>query len=91
MDQKSIELKAGKKEKSISNFFFDKPGWVDGEVRLSADRLPPDNVFYFPLKVREKMKVLIVDGDPSTSLRASESYYLVECPESREVRKDRLS
>ena len=33
--------------------------------------------FYFPLKVREKVRVLIVDGDPRTSLKASESYYLV--------------
>jgi len=36
-------------------------------VRLSGDRLSVDDVFYFPLKVREKMKVLIVDGDPRTS------------------------
>ena len=39
--------------------------------------MPSDDIFYFPLKVREKIKVLIVDGDPKTSLKASESYYLM--------------
>jgi len=77
VDQKSIDLKAGEDEKASFELFLDRPGWVDGEVRLSGDRLSVDDVFYFPLKVREKMKVLIVDGDPRTSLRSSESYYLV--------------
>jgi len=75
-DQKSLELKAGEEGRIYFELLFERPGWVDGEVRLSADRLPSDNVFYFPLKVREKVKALIVDGDPRTSLRASESYYL---------------
>jgi len=75
-DQKSLELKAGEEGRMYFDLLFDRPGWVDGEVRLSADRLLTDNVFYFPIKVREKVRVLIVDGDPRTSLRASESYFL---------------
>jgi hypothetical protein len=55
----------------------EKPGWIDGEVRLTPDRLAADDVFYFPLKVHEKVKALVVDGDPKTSLKAGESYYLV--------------
>lgn len=77
VDQKSIDLKAGEDGKASFELFLDKPGWVNGEVRLSGDRLSMDDVFYFPLKVREKIKVLIVDGDPRTSLRTRESYYLV--------------
>jgi hypothetical protein len=77
VDQKSIDLKAGEDGRTSFELFLDRPGWVNGEVRLSGDRLSVDDVFYFPLKVREKMKVLIVDGDPRTSLRSSESYYLV--------------
>jgi hypothetical protein len=77
VDQKSIDLKAGEDGKASFELFLDKPGWVNGEVRLSGDRLSIDDVFYFSLKVREKIKVLIVDGDPRTSLRTSESYYLV--------------
>jgi len=77
VDQKSIHLKAGEEGKAYFELFLEKPGWIDGEVRLSEDRLPSDDIFYFPLRVREKVKVLIVDGDPKTSLKASESYYLV--------------
>jgi hypothetical protein len=77
VDQKSIDLKAGEEGKVYFELFLEKTGWIDGEVRLSDDRLPSDDIFYFPLKVREKVKVLTVDGDPKTSLKASESYYLV--------------
>jgi hypothetical protein len=77
VDQKSIDVKAGEDGKVYFELFLEKPGWIDGEVRLSEDRLPSDDIFYFPLKVREKVKVLIVDGDPRTSLKASESYYLL--------------
>jgi hypothetical protein len=76
-DQKSIDLKGGEDGRVSFELFLDKPGWINGEVRLSGDRLSADDAFYFPLKVREKIKVLIVDGDPRTSLRSSESYYVV--------------
>jgi len=78
IDQKSIDVKAGEDGKVYFELFLEKPNWIDGEVRLSEDRLPSDDIFYFPLKVREKVKVLIVDGDPRTSLKASESYYLLD-------------
>jgi hypothetical protein len=77
VDQKLMDLKAGEDGRASFELFLDRPGWVNGEVRLSGDRLSIDDVFYFPLKVREKIKVLIVDGDPRTSLRSSESYYVV--------------
>ena len=77
VDQKSIDLKAGEEGKALFDLFLGRAGWVNGEVRCSEDRLASDDIFYFPLKVREKIRVLIVDGDPRTSLKASESYYLV--------------
>jgi hypothetical protein len=76
MDQKTVELKARGEGKIFFEFFPDRPGWMDGEIRLSGDSLAGDDVFYFPLKVRERVKVLIVDGDPGRSLKTSESYYL---------------
>jgi hypothetical protein len=76
-DQKSIDLKGREEGKITFELFFDKPGWLNGEVRLSGDRLSTDDQFYFPLKVRERVRVLIVDGDPKRSLKGSESYYLV--------------
>ena len=75
-DQKSIDLKAGQEGKVFFELFLEKPGWADGEVRLSGDALPLDDVYYFPLKIREKVRALIVDGDPRRALKAGESYYL---------------
>lgn len=75
-EQKAVEIRAGGEGKAVFETFFESPGWVDGEVRLSEDRLSLDDRFYFSMKVREKIKVLIVDGSPGTSLMASESYYL---------------
>jgi len=82
IDQKSIDLKSGQDGKVFFDLLVEKPGWIDGEVTLSTDRLSSDDVFYFPLRVRDKVKVLVVDGDPKTSLKASESYFLasVLCP-----------
>ncbi len=77
VDQKSIDLKAGEDTQAFFELFLEKPGWIDGEVRLTGDRFPLDDIYYFSLKVREKINVLIVDGAPRTSLKASESYYLV--------------
>jgi len=76
VDQKSVSLKPGEEGKVYFELFLTKPGWIDGEVRLSEDKLPLDDVFYFSLNVREKVKVLVVDGDPKTSLKAAESFLL---------------
>ncbi|UCD78343.1 MAG: BatA domain-containing protein [Desulfobacterales bacterium] len=76
-DQKSIEIPAGQDATISFDLRLDTPGWVHGKLTLTADRLPADDIFYFPLWVREKVNVLVVDGDPKTSLRASEHYYLV--------------
>jgi hypothetical protein len=76
-DQKTITLRPGGEEKVTFNLVVDNPGWMDGEVTLSSDRLPSDDVFYFPMMVKEKVKVLIVDGDPGSSLKSSESYFLL--------------
>jgi hypothetical protein len=76
-DQKSIDLAAGQEATLFFDLRPDTPGWVHGTLTLTADRLPADDIFYFPLWVREKIEVLVVDGDPKASLRAGEHYYLV--------------
>jgi hypothetical protein len=77
VDQKSIDVNAMGEGKVYFELCPDKKGWVNGEVRLSRDNLSLDDSFYFPLKVREKIKVLIIDGSPKASLKDSESYFLV--------------
>ena len=76
-DQKTIHLHPGGEAKASFSLLLDNPGWLDGEVVLSPDRLPSDDVYYFPLLVKEKVNVLVVDGDPGSSLKANESYFLV--------------
>ncbi|HVP77196.1 MAG TPA: BatA and WFA domain-containing protein [Thermodesulfobacteriota bacterium] len=77
VDQKSIDIDAMGEGKVYFELSLDKKGWVSGEVRLSGDNLSQDDSFYFPWKVREKIKVLIIDGAPKASLKESESYYLI--------------
>jgi hypothetical protein len=76
VDQKSIALEPGQEGTVYFELLVDKPGWQDGEIKLSADRLAVDDVYYFTVKTFDKVKVLVVDGDPRTSLKASESYFL---------------
>jgi hypothetical protein len=77
VEQKSIDLPAGEDGKIFFDLALEKPGWVKGEIRLAGDRLPLDDQFYFPFKARERVKVLVVDGDPRPALKASESFFLV--------------
>ena len=77
VDQKSIALKSGQEGKIYFELLLDKSGWQDGEVKLSPDRLALDDVLYFTVKVFDKVNVLVIDGDPKTSLKASESYFLL--------------
>jgi len=77
VDQKAIALPTGQDATVYFEFLIEKPGWQDGEIRLSPDRLALDDVFYFTVKVFDKVNVLVIDGDPRASLKASESYFLL--------------
>jgi len=76
IDQKSITLESGQDGKVYFELLVEKPGWQDGEIKLSPDHLAFDDVLYFTVKVFDKVKVLVIDGDPRTSLKASESYFV---------------
>jgi hypothetical protein len=75
-DQKMVEPDAREEADAVFELNCDRPGWRSGEARISRDNLPADDVFYFPLLVREKIRIAVVDGDPRGSMRESESYYL---------------
>ncbi len=52
-------------------------------VRLKAeiapsdgDGLPDDNVRYFPARVKQGLRVLLIDGDPSSSYGESETFFM---------------
>jgi Aerotolerance regulator N-terminal/von Willebrand factor type A domain len=48
-----------------------------GEVHLESDRFAEDDRFYYALRTVAPVRVLVVDGDPGTSLFDSEVFYLL--------------
>jgi hypothetical protein len=53
-----------------------RAGAQTGQVTLKKDGLAGSAVAHFVLDAQDKLKVLIVDGDPQTSLVQSESFFL---------------
>ena len=76
-DQKTVDLEPFERVKTILEFRADRSGWVRAEVNITQDKLAVDDSYYLTLKLTEKLRALVVDGDPKTSLKGSETYYLV--------------
>jgi hypothetical protein len=55
---------------------IDKPGSHTGQINLKADGLAGNGTAHFVLDAQDSIKVLIIDGDPQTSLVQSESFFL---------------
>ncbi len=71
-----MELKAGRE--TTKDFFYDFPeeGTYLGKVEVQEDSLPCDDRFYFKTEASEKIRVLLIDGDPGISSFSSETFYL---------------
>ena len=54
-----------------------------GEVRLQGDAFAEDDRFYVALQTVSPARVLVVDGDPGTSLFDSETFYLLSALQPR--------
>ena len=54
-----------------------------GEVRLQGDAFTEDDRFYVGLQKVAPARVLVVDGDPGTSLFESETFYLLSALQPR--------
>ena len=54
-----------------------------GEVRLQGDAFAEDDRFYIALQTVAPARVLVVDGDPGTSLFESETFYLFSALQPR--------
>ena len=54
-----------------------------GEVRLQGDAFTEDDRFYVALQTVAPARVLMVDGDPGTSLFESETFYLLSALQPR--------
>ncbi len=56
-----------------------------GEVRLEGDGFAEDDRFYYALRTVTPVHVLLVDGDPGTSLFDSEIFYLLHALQPRGI------
>jgi len=71
-----VDLKGG--TEADKDFFYNFPqrGTYLGKVEIQEDSLPSDDRFYFKTDALEKIKVLLIDGDPGISSFSSETFYL---------------
>jgi len=52
------------------------PGTHFGQVTLKKEGLAGNSAAHFALDAQDKLKILVVDGDPQTSLAQSETFFL---------------
>jgi hypothetical protein len=77
LDQRLVDLPGGRTMEVSFEVALDQPGMRAGAIRMAEDAIPGDDVFYFTLPVRKALRVLVIDGDPRTTLVASETFYLL--------------
>jgi hypothetical protein len=77
LDQRLIDLPKGTSTEVSFDVAFDQPGYRRVAIQLASDALPADDTFYMTVPVRKALRVLLVDGDPRTTLVASETFYVM--------------
>ena len=75
-DEKQVTL-SGDAESTVDfQFKLDRPGSHSGYVSLHGEGLSEHLRHYFTLHTRDRLNVLLVDGDPQRALVASETFFL---------------
>lgn len=75
-EQKSVSVPP--QAESVVSFQFTptQAGSYRGYVALKKDGLAGNSTYYFTLHAQDRIRVLVVDGDPQTSLVQSETFFL---------------
>jgi len=71
-----VDLKGAREADKDFFYNFPQQGTYLGKVEIQEDSLPSDDRFYFKTDALEKIKVLLLDGDPGISSFSSETFYL---------------
>jgi aerotolerance regulator-like protein/VWA domain-containing protein len=74
--QKTLKLEAGQEVKKEFTFPLKGNDPVQGVIEIPDDSLLVDNQRFFSFQPDQKIKVLVVDGDPRTVAHQRESFYL---------------
>jgi len=64
----SLDLEPGQGALVAFNQIFDQPGVRACTVRITGDRLAADDVGHLALRVRQNVRVLVVNGKPDTAV-----------------------
>lgn len=71
------EIKPAGTARKTFHYTFQRPGYHALRVQTRADALRPDDQRFLAVRVRDGIKVLIVDGDFGAGGRDAESFHLV--------------
>jgi hypothetical protein len=74
---KTISVAAGGAEPIVFSIPIDRPGLYQGYVEVAADDgFPADNRRWVAFEARSAEKLLLVDGEPGSTVFGNETYYL---------------
>ena len=74
--RQAIELDGGEEKEVPFTIQFNEPGYRLIQARLDPDILPLDNRRWLTVPVRDRIRVLLVDGEPGSGPFQSETGYL---------------
>ncbi|MBI2880089.1 MAG: BatA domain-containing protein [Candidatus Tectomicrobia bacterium] len=77
LEERTVRVPAGGEAEVSFKTQFAEPGFRPGKVQVRSEGLTADDAFHFALFVRDGPRVLLVDGDPKTSLLGGETFYLM--------------
>jgi len=60
------------------NHLFDRPGVRSCTVRVGGDRLPADDIGYLTLRVRQSVRVLVLNGKPDAASPQKDAAFFLE-------------
>ncbi len=75
-DEKQVTLPPGAESTIGFRFKLERPGSHSGYVSLHGDGFSGNRRHYFTLHTRDRLNLLLVDGDPQRALVASETFFL---------------
>ncbi|HWO43143.1 MAG TPA: BatA domain-containing protein [Candidatus Eisenbacteria bacterium] len=75
-DQKLISVPPRSDVTVVFETTLTRAGSHQGQIRLKNDDLAGNQVVHFAVEAADSLKVLLIDGDPQTSLVQSETFFL---------------
>jgi len=75
-DERLVRLAPKGEERVAFHFKLDQPGSHSGHVSFSREGIAGNQKHFFTIETRDRLNILLVDGDPQRSLVDSETFFL---------------